>query len=377
MKIDSGNAHLAAALQAGSQADILICREPRIMRRILVFLLLSLAIVFAAAWHTNEETNYWWKISAQRTDITSVDIRYTPVYLRTKSRMSGNDDTYRVIRYSMAGESNTVFFGILAVNIVIYLAAWTPEGAHLVTRYLLHSGLSGRTYTTFTAVFCHTCFSELMLNSYASYPLYRAIQWIADNEDGVVMWNFPRSRILAFYTISGVFGHFLPTLWAQIFFRRRIHNLPPGTTVLGALRMEFPCGLRMCQGAAPALCALHALFLVADDAELELLIGPVNVRSLIIPGVIIVPVFLQTILRVLVPNIALHHLTGYVPGIVYCYFAPQFKYAWEITRTLAGNRHTMFGGIVVAESGRWTPVYRIVISETALRLSDTHPYPMK
>lgn len=256
---------------------------------------------------------------------------------------------------------------VTLIQFAIYLATWTRRGDFLVHRYLAHAGLSGRTYTVFTAVFTHVYFFHIVINTICLASTLPFLAEMLQHGARVNVWDFTVPRLLAFYTISGGFGYFVPTILAHVFARKHLVGLPRDTTALGPLPLDIPTGFRVCVGASPALWAMLAVYYLLTEGQVD--IGPISFRT----GVTQLLIFVLIDLPVgwLLPIGTLQHLFGTVFGGLVFYTFGQNPMIWNTILTVVGNRHIEFqrqAVDLVLPDGTTQPSYNVVVSHTALRL---------
>ncbi|EJD46072.1 hypothetical protein AURDEDRAFT_184419 [Auricularia subglabra TFB-10046 SS5] len=380
-------ARYRAALDAEAiKADYPACFDRRLLRRVASFTLISCALLFLSARRTNQLSYRWWKAVIARNgpgEVTTYD--YTPVVLRAEYRRESvrriNTTLYTYLPPGLASLATPAFRAaevyvdwvdaarfiavVTLIQFAIYLATWTRRGDFLVHRYLAHSGLSGRTYTVFTAALTHTHLSHILINTVGLALTLPFLAEMMQHGSRVNLWDFTVPRLLAFYIISGGFGYFVPTVLAHIFARKHIIALPRDTTAMGPLPLEIPTGFRVCVGASPALWAMMAVHFISLEGEFSVASIPIRKGA----AELLLFVLMDLPLVLLVPIGTLQHFFGTVFGVLIFYTFGQHPVFWDVILTIVGNRHTAFerqAVDLVLPNGTTEPSYNVVISHTPL-----------
>ncbi|EJD52955.1 hypothetical protein AURDEDRAFT_157515 [Auricularia subglabra TFB-10046 SS5] len=204
-----------------------------LLLRTFLFHVIASGVILSAAWITNAYTNYWWTKTlavaqleepeldfGTRRDTDTWKTHPRRVRLLTRRRF-----TIRMASCIPWATPRAVFETIsecllMALNhdaftFVTIMATWHIVLSYLmemqwmkdiVWGYLAHYGLSGATYTCFTAPFVTTNLTFLM----GIYGLARLTCGFGG--DYHYDWEFPLFKLFAFYSIAGAYSIFLPNV---------------------------------------------------------------------------------------------------------------------------------------------------------------------
>ncbi|KZW03670.1 hypothetical protein EXIGLDRAFT_759009 [Exidia glandulosa HHB12029] len=355
-------------------ADAPVCRSPRILRRSAVFLGISCATVTSAAWLANEieyrELQRFvaagaaegplppavWKRKVQREAIAEFGERCKAT-LRLPLALAGLVDSPIALAdwtVSLTDEAR-MLYGLYAVNALVFAVSLAPRGATLLARYMVHSGLSGKTYTTFTATYTlrHVGLLHLALNMGPLHLFAPTFGWIGQ-QDGP--WDYLNTcpKLIAFWTVAGAFGAFVPNIAAVILQRRGIQYLPKSATIYSPLPAVALAALHPSVGASSAIYALLTVQLLRLEPRPDSPLG-ITPRQLL-AGVLLSQALALPFLKF---GGASSHLCGAFFGYAYYSWGQRL---WEWTRSVVGNRSTVISRVSPTDAApdqqwavNWTP----------------------
>ncbi|KZW01871.1 hypothetical protein EXIGLDRAFT_829783 [Exidia glandulosa HHB12029] len=340
-------------LNIEARADTPICRSPRILRRVAVFLGISCTIVGGAAWVANELD--YARLMEHKASGTALSPETLRIQRHTQLLARWADNCKSVLPASIAGlvdyphalvsrvfELNpigrTLYF-LLAANVFVYAISLTPRGAYFVIRYMTNSGLSGKTYTAFTSIYTHMGPFHLGLNMLGLYAGLAGLDWMG-KQDGP--WThvdaFP--KLVAFWTVAGGFGIFVPTLATIVIQRRGLQWLPQGTTVYSPLPEVAFSMMSPCVGASVSVYALLMVEMLRLDSVHPQPKSPGGWAAEITPLRGFAAVLLAEAAAVpFIHSGFITHLAGAAFGYCYFYWGQD---VWEWARRSVGNRGTYY-----------------------------------
>lgn len=201
--------------------------------RVVIFHIIAAGVLLGAAWITNAYTNRWWTKTLIAARMEEPDAEFSPsrdvdawkvdphrVRLLTRRRSAMRMASYIPLAMPRAVFENISEFLLVAYNSALFtfvtiLATWhillsylmqTQWMKDVVWQYLAHYGLSGTTYTCFTAPFITVNITFLM----GIYGL-SLVACGSETEDNS-RWEFPLAKLFTFYMIAGAYSIFIPNL---------------------------------------------------------------------------------------------------------------------------------------------------------------------
>ncbi|EJD38312.1 hypothetical protein AURDEDRAFT_116565 [Auricularia subglabra TFB-10046 SS5] len=357
--------------RAFSLSDGTVCRDPRILRKTAVFLCTSASIFASAAWVTNHYEAYWWAkampVSPEQpgsycAPVTGKAAEDGPCLLRVQAAIAGVRNWRDVVlsplperlqglfalrwpfdkaeSFIYQRDSFRVATAITAANVAVFLAWRCPRLWRSLGRHGIHHGLSGRSYTLFTAGFCHTDVFHIACNTACIYFFAGGLEYIAARDGAHSQWTYSVPHLTAFWIVACAFGLYFPNTISLVAFRNRIRALPPATTLMStSLEPWHPVPLLMHFGASAGMYSIATLNALSPAGDK---VVPVDILGYSITS-------RQGWLAFISAEAAIHlvaftsapaHLSGALFGAIYYHYGAAF---WDRIRTAVGNRKTWYG----------------------------------
>ncbi|KAH9962669.1 hypothetical protein BC827DRAFT_1129904 [Russula dissimulans] len=302
-------------------------RHPKIGKHIILVFGASALVYFVAAHNTNIETNFWasyltsqrrWSTAAP----TTSDMRFaqsqillkkfqTQLTVLTETLADAPLVAKSVILHSYArlaemylnaSEGRRAGYGIVAINVGVWVAWQIPILRPFMMSHFTHHPLSGKTYTMLTSMFSHSSFMHLFFNCMALTSFASATSTWMTREQVHAPSHLKEStatyHFLALYLSSGLFSSFVSHLvTARLIYPRLVSKLvqsnktaTPGVMdkISSTLSSAAMSSARPATGAAaatptisPSLGASGAIYstvvlstLAFPDAEVSLIFPP-------------------------------------------------------------------------------------------------------
>lgn len=338
-----------------------IYRRPQVLRKTVFFIGSSAAIFAGAAWYTNHRANQQWRDSLPVCEANPGVrcgrlSRVLPCLVKQKNEQLRRVRTWydglcvRWPRFagSIQGvvqlykdcitlsDSGRFYVGLTTVHIGIALLWRVPRLRTFLARHTIHSGLSGLNYTMITSGFTHLSLIHLFANSVILYTFSASLDWIGESGGPESFWTNNLPHILAFYTVAGLFGQYLPNVASLTLYRQRIASLPSSATVFNVEKW-MPAALCPAAGASASVCAVVILtaFTLGEPSSAMLnVLGHDVSWAQGLSMLIAVELYKLFFTR---RSGAAEHLSGALFGCFYYFAGPPF---WAFMRDAVGNRHT-------------------------------------
>ncbi|KZW01877.1 hypothetical protein EXIGLDRAFT_716522 [Exidia glandulosa HHB12029] len=334
-------------LKLTDAADTPICRSPRVLRRVAVFLGISCTIVGSAAWVTNELD--YARLMEYKASGTALSPETLRIQRHTQARhcksvlpasIAGLVDYPHALAshvFELNPIGRTLYF-LLAANTAVYAMSLTPRGAWFIMRYMTNSGLSGKTYTAFTSNYTHMGVFHLGLNMLGLYAGLAALDWMG-KQDGPWAYVDAFPKLVAFWTVAGAFGTFAPTLATVIIQRRGLQWLPKGMTVYSPLPEVAFSMMSPSLGASGSVYALLMVEVLRwDSVEPKSPDGGWAAEITPLRGFVAI-LLAEAAAVPFIRSGFINHLTGAAFGYCYFYWGQD---VWEWARRSVGNRGTYY-----------------------------------
>ncbi|EJD49517.1 hypothetical protein AURDEDRAFT_182989 [Auricularia subglabra TFB-10046 SS5] len=245
-----------------------------------------------------------------------------PERLRGNGALRWPFDNAEYLKYQL--DSFQVATGITVINLSVFLAPRCPRLWGNLGRHMIHHGLSGRSYTLFTAGFCHIDVFHLACNTACIYFFAGGLEYIAARDGAHPQWTYSIPHLTAFWIVACAFGLYFPNIVSLIAFRNRICALPPTTPLMTtSLEPWHPVPLLMHFGASAGMYSIATLYALSPAGDK---VAPVDIfgYSFTARQGCMAYLFVEAAIHLVVFTSAPAHLSGALFGAIYHYYGASF-----------------------------------------------------